>query len=221
MNEWREILYPLGLLSSIFFAARVLLQWISSELKGKSDLSPAFWKLSLCGNALLALHALIQVQFHVCLIQACNGVISWRNLNLMKVPVSFRRTLTILFSVIVSVYLVFFFQGYFILKSEESWFRIPVTPWQQALTPLSMTWHLFGFLGMILFSSRFWLQWWCAERRGESYLGPSFWWISLIGEGVCCFYFFIIGDLVNFIGPAFALIPYTRNLMLIYKKIPG
>jgi lipid-A-disaccharide synthase-like uncharacterized protein len=27
-----------------------------------------------------------------------------------------------------------------------------------------------------------------------------------------------IGDAVNFIGPLFALIPYVRNLMLLYKK---
>lgn len=224
IDQWREWLYPLGFLASIAFSGRMLLQWLSSEVKGRSVVMPAFWKLSLCGNLLLAIHSLIQVQFHVCLIQTCNAVISWRNLNLMK-PINQQNTLSETFkfmvAAVVAVFTIFWANGYFFLGNSEAWFRIPNTPWQDnANLQISTSWHLLGFVGLALFSSRFWIQWWCAEQQKSSYLGGAFWWTSLIGEALCLLYFLEIKDPVNSIGPAFGLIPYIRNLMLIHKKHP-
>ena len=225
IDQWREWLYPLGFLAAIAFSSRMLLQWITSEIKGRSVVMPAFWKLSLCGNILLALHSLIQVQFHVCLIQVCNAIISWRNLNLMQLPekqISMRQTIGILFMGGFTVLTIFWLNGYFFLTNTEAWFRIPSTPWQiNATLQIGFGWHLLGFLGLALFSSRFWIQWWCAEQRKTSYLSGSFWWISLLGESLCLIYFLKIHDPVNSIGPAFGLIPYIRNLMLIYKRQPS
>ena len=186
---------------------------------------PMFWKLSLCGNILLAVHSFIQVQFHVCLIQACNAVISWRNLNLMQPleqQATFYRTRQILLYAIMTIFAIFFLHDFFLLPNTEAWFRITSTPWQDnADLHISFGWHLIGFLGLALFSSRFWIQWWCAEKQKTSYLGSSFWWISLAGESLCLVYFLKIHDPVNSIGPAFGLVPYLRNLMLIYKKQPA
>lgn len=221
-GEWRELLYPLGFLSAIAFSGRMLLQWISSEAKGKSYVMPLFWKLSLSGNLLLAIHAFIQVQLHVCVIQVCNAVISWRNLNLMQPSISRISLRTTIYAMLFCVFftlVAFELQDYFLMHGSKEWFRIPVTPWQQqAHLQIAAGWHLLGFVGLALFSSRFWLQWWCAERHQTSYLGPAFWWVSLIGETICLVYFLRIQDPVNFIGPAFALIPYIRNLMLLYKR---
>lgn len=220
-DQWREWLYPLGFLSSIAFSSRMLLQWITSEVKERSVVMPAFWKLSLCGNLLLLLHALIQLQFHVCLIQGCNAVISWRNLNLMGFcgrPLSFKKTIMLFFLTASFVFLFFFLNALVFHESNQAWFRIPSTPWQDnAQLSISLGWHLIGFFGLALFSSRFWIQWWRAEQQKTSYLGLSFWWISFIGEMLCLFYFLKIHDPVNAIGPAFGLIPYVRNIMLIYK----
>ena len=207
------------------FSSRMLLQWIASEAKGRCVVMPAFWKLSLCGNLLLALHSLVQVQLHVCLIQTCNAVISWRNLNLMQPPdkqISFRQTIIFLAGGILTTLIIFFVNGLFLPENSEALFRVPTTPWHDnANLHISFGWHLIGFLGLILFGSRFWVQWWCAEQQKTSYLSRSFWWISLLGEGLCLAYFLKIKDPVNSIGPAFGLIPYIRNLMLIYKKHPS
>lgn len=225
IDQWREWLYPLGFLSAIAFSSRMIIQWLTSEVKGRSVVMPIFWKLSLFGNILLAIHSFIQVQFHVCLIQACNAVISWRNLNLMQPyeeQVTLRRTVQILASAVITVLGLFWLNGFFLLESSEAWFRIPSTPWQDnANLKISFQWHLIGFLGLALFSSRFWVQWWCAEKEKMSYLSGSFWWISLIGESLCLIYFLKIHDPVNSIGPAFGLIPYIRNLMLIYRRQPA
>lgn len=221
----RELLYPLGFLASIAFGGRMLLQWLYSEYKGRSVVNPTFWKLSLAGNAALALHAFIQLQFHVCLVQVCNGVISWRNLNLMRpssLQVTTRRTVAIMASMIAAVVALFCLQHHFFGDGSDSWFRVPSAPWNTHGQPhadqaIPFAWHLIGFLGLALFSSRFWIQWWYAEKKQTSYLGSTFWWISLVGEMTCLTYFFVIGDPVNYIGPAFGLIPYMRNLMLIHK----
>jgi lipid-A-disaccharide synthase len=70
----------------------------------------------------------------------------------------------------------------------------------------------------VLFSSRFWVQWWHAEKLCQSQLNPLFWWLSLCGGLLSLVYFIHLGDLVNALGPGFGTIPYLRNLMLIYRK---
>lgn len=221
MDELRTVLYPLGFLAALAFTSRMIIQWLWSEVKGESVVMPIFWKLSLIGNLLLATHALIQVQFHVCVIQACNAVISWRNLNLMSPYIrqsTFKNTILIFIGAIISVITLFYLQGIFLFDGAQDWFRIPLTPWQEnATVSVDITWHIIGFIGLCLFSSRFWFQWWGAEKQKASYLGATFWWISLLGESLCLVYFMKIKDPVNYIGPAFGLIPYIRNLMLINK----
>lgn len=220
MEEWRIILYPLGFLSGLAFGARFIVQWIQSEKQGTSLVSPVFWQLSLIGNLLLALHAFIQVQYPICLVQACSAVISWRNLDLMqkrRLPLSFATTCRIFFSSALLVTVAFGLQG-FILE-ESSWLRIPISPWQPLhLRTISPLWHWIGFTGYALFSSRFGVQWWLSERKQESYLPLSFWWISLIGATLSILYFTYIWDVVNLIGPLIGFIPYIRNLMLIQVK---
>jgi lipid-A-disaccharide synthase len=218
-DQWRESLYFLGFLSSLTFGLRMAFQWLYSEYLGKSTVTPTFWKLSLTGNVLLAFHAFIQLQFHVFIIQVGNGVIAWRNLNLMQPSQSRLRTrqaLAVMAATLALGTLLFASQGLF---TPHTWIRVPVTPWSnpEAHT-VSWMWHVAGTIGIVLFNSRFWVQWWGAESAKQSSLGATFWWISLAGEILCFSYFMKIGDAVNFIGPLFALVPYVRNLALIYRK---
>jgi lipid-A-disaccharide synthase-like uncharacterized protein len=219
MDDWRVFLYPIGFLSSLAFGARFLLQWMTSEWKKESTVTPAFWKISLVGNLLLLAHSSIQMQFHVALIQTCNGFISWRNLNLMQPSdkqATFGQAKMILSALILAITSLFYLQALFFSEMGFDLFRIPVTPWsrEEQVSPL---WHALGMTGLLLFNSRFWVQWWNAERHQNSYLGPSFWWLSLIGDAICLAYFNHLGDPVNLIGPLLGLIPYIRNLMLLRK----
>jgi lipid-A-disaccharide synthase-like uncharacterized protein len=222
---WRTILYPLGFLSSVAFGGRFILQWIESEKKGQSVVTRTFWQISLIGNISLVLHSIVQGQFHVCIAQACNGVISWRNLNLMqtkKKAASFQSVIALLAGCCALVIAIFTLQSLF-FNDGDTWFRVPTTPWQSAKQPsLPLQWNLLGFLGYALFSSRFWIQWWLAENAHKSSLSLSFWWLSLIGSLASGVYFFYILDLVNLIGPVIGLVPYARNLVLMYtnKKAP-
>ncbi|MBA3722082.1 MAG: lipid-A-disaccharide synthase N-terminal domain-containing protein [Parachlamydiaceae bacterium] len=219
-DELREFLYPLGFLSAFVFGARFILQWIQSEMQGKSIVTKTFWKLSIIGNISLVFHSILQSQFHICIIQACNAVISWRNFNLMqnsKPSISFKTVIFLLISVATSVTVFFILQNH-LSSNETSWFRVPTAPWQnEKIAPINFIWHLIGSIGYILFSSRFWIQWLLTEKFQKSYLPPSFWWLSLIGSILSCAYFIRIQDTVNLIGPVIGFIPYLRNLMLIYK----
>lgn len=218
MNEqWRETLYLLGFLSALAFGSRMLVQWIYSEYLGKSVVTKIFWQLSICGNILLALHSFLQLQFHVFIAQTGNGVIAWRNLNLMapqEKHLSTRNAVLLMSGTLLLGTALFASQALFV-DAGLTWFRTPKTPWSSSAHQVAWFWHLFGTAGILLFNSRFWFQWWGAERKHQSTLTMGFWWMSIVGEVICLVYFMHIGDFVNAIGPLFAIVPYIRNVMLL------
>lgn len=216
MEEWRQWLYPLGILPAFIFAARYLVQWMASEKKGRSVVMPLFWQLSISANLLLLVHSVLQQQFHVSTIQACNSVISWRNLNLMQPAerhVRFSSVVALLACAVAAQPLIFAAFSY-IFSLPLEWFRIPLSSSQ----PVSFIWHMAGIAGLAFFNGRFWVQWWGAERHKQSYLGVEFWWMSIMGSVLCFAYFVAIGDVVNMVGPFFGLIPSVRNLILIRRS---
>lgn len=214
-EEWRHWLYPLGILPALIFSARYLLQWLTSEKKGKSVVMPLFWKLSILANFLLMLHALIQQQVHVCLVQACSSVIAWRNLNLMQPADRHVRFFSVVFLLLAAAtaVILLFLASTLLFEGPLEWFRIPLSPQEH----IHQLWHIAGFTGLILFNGRFWVQWWGAEKNKRSYLGTEFWWMSVLGSILCFIYFSAIGDIVNMVGPLFGLIPSIRNLVLIRR----
>ena len=216
-EELRTILYPLGFIAQFFFTLRFFIQWFLSERAQKSYVTTLFWKISILGNGLLMLHGYLQGQFHLCLIQSTNLIISWRNLNLMQFRESnssIRNTLLLLLASIFMPILLFSLQ-----IGSESWFRIPRAPWQaNYIVNITIGWHILGFSAMLIFASRFWIQWIDAERKQESHLGPLFWWTSLIGSILSLIYFIFIADMINIIGYGLGSLPYIRNLMLIKKS---
>jgi lipid-A-disaccharide synthase len=221
VDEWRTFLYPFGFLATLAFGARFIIQWLQSEKAQKSLVPRSFWQLSLLGNLLLMVHSFIQMQYHVYLVQVCNAVISWRNLNLMQTkrpPVPLKTMLLLLIGSILLTSLAFAFQDW-LFMGEGDWFRIPTTPWQaSSIGSVSLFWHILGTIAYLLFSSRFWIQWWLAERAHVSQLSVSFWWLSLLGALLSIAYFTRIDDSVNLIGPLIGIVPYVRNLMLIRKN---
>lgn len=210
MDDLRIALYPLGYIATLVFGSRLLIQWLQSERAGKSVVTAGFWRLSLLGNALLFTHSFIQMQFHVAIVQVCNGVIAWRNLNLIRGGASLK---TLRFTLFVLAGGVLLTTAAFALQGE--WFRIPVNMLQKHEgTEVAFFWHIVGVLGVVLFNSRFWVQWWDSEQKRQSVLSVNFWLVSLLGELFCLIYFLKIGDLVNLIGPLFGVVPYARNLLL-------
>lgn len=211
----RIALYPLGLISTVAFTLRFLIQWLQSEKAHKSTVSTTFWWISLAGNISLLAHSLIQGQYFICIVQGINSVIALRNINLMEEKSLQWSLSNVLFqfgAVILSI------TGLFWMLSNQAWFRTPIHMYQTALISPSYLLNAIGFLGVTLFASRFWVQWIQAERSHSSSLERPFWWLSLIGASLSIVYFALIQDYINLIGPLFGMIPYCRNLILMRKS---
>ena len=79
-------------------------------------------------------------------------------------------------------------------------------------------WKIIGFGGLAMFQARWIVQWLHSERRKESVIPVAFWWLSLIGSLMELMYFLRQQDSVGIGGYCISAVPYTRNLMLVYKK---
>ena len=165
------------------------------------------------------LHYIIQIQYPFALIQATNGVISWRNLNLMKEKksCSTRTAVGIMTASAALITVIFALQSYFLI-GEWDWIRTPTKFYDAARIHHSWGWHLLGAFSGALFASRFWVQWWQAEHRQRSELRSAFWWLSIAGSILSLIYFVRIHDIVSVFNQSFGLIPYVRNLMLIKRQ---
>jgi lipid-A-disaccharide synthase-like uncharacterized protein len=79
-------------------------------------------------------------------------------------------------------------------------------------------WKTIGFAGMAAFFTRFFVQWLYSEKQGESKVPTIFWWQSLIGAVLMLAYSLRQQDSVYIMGYILTVIPYTRNLILVYRK---
>lgn len=79
-------------------------------------------------------------------------------------------------------------------------------------------WTLFGLLGNVLFSSRFFVQWYISERQRQSVIPVSFWWLSLVGSIITSIYAIHLGSVPYILGVLPPTFIYARNLILIRKN---
>jgi len=86
------------------------------------------------------------------------------------------------------------------------------------LREYDMLWKCIGFGGLGTFQARWIVQWLHSERHGESRVPVAFWWLSLIGSLLELMYFLRQQDPVGVAGYMISGVPYTRNLVLVYRK---
>ena len=84
--------------------------------------------------------------------------------------------------------------------------------------PQELAWLIFGFCGNLCFFTRFLVQWIHSERARESTIPVFFWWQSIVGTIILLIYFLHRQDPVGILGYVVNIVPYTRNLMLVYRK---
>jgi len=75
-------------------------------------------------------------------------------------------------------------------------------------------WYVLGFLGQLLFSSRFVIQWIASEVAKKPVLPRNFWYLSLAGGLALFVYALHRHDPVFALGQGAGLLVYARNLML-------
>ena len=81
-------------------------------------------------------------------------------------------------------------------------------------------WKIIGWVGNIVFFSRFMVQWYATEKRKQVMVPPSFWWLSVVGSLLMLAYaLFSKRDSVLIFAYAFNWIPYVRNLVIHYRHL--
>jgi len=83
---------------------------------------------------------------------------------------------------------------------------------------LSWLWLAFGFSAQLVYGARMLVQWLASERAKNSVVPPLFWWLSLVGGISMVVYFIRREDPVGIFGQSFALLVYSRNLWMIYRR---
>jgi lipid-A-disaccharide synthase-like uncharacterized protein len=75
-----------------------------------------------------------------------------------------------------------------------------------------------GFVGQLVFTARFLVQWVASEKKRDSVVPVAFWWLSLAGGMLLFVYAFCRQDPVIMVGQSLGVFIYTRNLMLVEKR---
>ena len=79
-------------------------------------------------------------------------------------------------------------------------------------------WHMIGFIGLGTFSARFIIQWIASERRKQSVIPVSFWYLSIIGSLLLLAYALRRRDPVFILSYLFNSMIYLRNLHFIRRN---
>lgn len=86
-----------------------------------------------------------------------------------------------------------------------------------SIMTIETIWLVIGFLGQGLFFGRWVVQWIASEKKAESKVPVSFWYMSLIGGLITLAYAIYREDPVFIAGQSIGSLVYIRNLMLISR----
>ncbi|WP_192085390.1 lipid-A-disaccharide synthase N-terminal domain-containing protein [Algoriphagus sp. Y33] len=200
-----SFLLGIGFLAQGLFSARFLIQLVKSEKAGKV-LSPViFWQLSLVASFLLLVYGTFRQDLVIVGGQLLGYFIYIRNLKIQNAWQLFPKWIRIGF-----IFLPLLFLAYLIFHAHYNFHSLVHNP---EISGMLLTW---GTLGQVIFTSRFVVQWFDSERSKESRFPLSFWYISLVGAVLIASYAILRKDSVLFIGQAFGILVYGRNLMIHY-----
>lgn len=84
-----------------------------------------------------------------------------------------------------------------------------------AKNSIEFWWIITGFLGQLMFTGRFLVQWLASEKAKKSVMPVAFWYFSIGGGLILLAYSIYRWDPVFLLGQAMGLFIYARNLWLI------
>jgi len=77
---------------------------------------------------------------------------------------------------------------------------------------------ILGLIGQTAFFSRFLVQWIVSEKKGESVVPVSFWYLSISGGILTLIYAIWRRDPIFTMGQSIGILVYSRNLVLIHRR---
>ncbi len=205
MNDY--FIYTIGLIAQLLFSLRLLVQWIFSEKENEVVTPTFFWIVSLIASFLFFIYGYLRNDFAIMLGQFITYYIYIRNLQLQNKWNRLQKGIKIGFiNFPLIVLLITFLKGEFDFSQLFNQNFIPF--WLLAL----------GIISQLIFTLRFIFQWIISEKNKFSQLPNTFWILSIIGSVLILIYSIFRKDPILFIGHAFGLIIYCRNLMILKKR---
>ena len=202
MNDY--FIYTIGLIAQLLFSLRLLVQWIFSEKENEVVTPTFFWIVSLIASFLFFIYGYLRNDFAIMLGQFITYYIYIRNLQLQNKWNRLQKGIKIGFiNFPLIVLLITFLKGEFNFSQLFNQDFIPI--WLLAL----------GIVSQLIFTLRFIIQWIISEKNKFSQLPNTFWILSLVGSVLILIYSIFRKDPILFIGHAFGIIIYCRNLIIL------
>lgn len=201
-----------SVLAFVLFSGRFYLQWIVSELRGKSVVPVAFWYMSAIG-ALLFLAFNTHAHSPVgTLSYSFNIVVYARNLvHIWSERVVFSRAMKWTVNGLVAV--VALIGAACVVYT---WLH-PYHPPHTESATRAWFWIAIGAAGTGLFACRFAVQWLASEAKKKSVVPVSFWYISVAAAILQSASYGQRQEWMNLTAVAVNLPIYLRNLWLIHR----
>jgi lipid-A-disaccharide synthase-like uncharacterized protein len=198
----------IGFIGQGLFSGRFIVQWLASEKQKKSVIPTAFWYFSIAGSLTLLSYALYRRDPIFVMGQSFGVIIYLRNLYFInpKIIKGLIIGIVIFFSALIS----YLFSTGFVNPEHLKQLR-------SNNTLKDSIWQVIGFIGQIMFSVRFILQWIESEKQKKSVMPVSFWYFSMFGSLTLLSYAIYQQDPVFIIGQSFGMVVYLRNLYFIFK----
>ena len=205
----------LGIVGGLIFYGRFYVQWIASEMKGRSVMPVIFWYMSSAGSLMLLAFAVVTQSPVGALGQSLNTGIYSRNLIHIWRERG-RLTPTLYWVVHISVALILVVA---IGLVGLTWLREYRITQDAPRDHVIQTWFWLGvgLAGQALFAGRFIVQWVATEMQRKSVIPKAFWHLSTAAALLQMACFFQRQEWVFAIGMLATVFIYVRNLYLIRK----
>ncbi len=201
------LIFGIGLLSQVLFAARSFAQLFHTEKQKKVANPLIFWELSIVAALLMMAYGILRNDIIIFAGQILNYVVYIRNISLKK---EWRNSVfkTLSYGV---PWLIF--SWLFLTDSSYSWSQMMKV--QSSMCAVMAL----GWVGQIVFSSRFFYQWFYSEKRKESFFPLGFWVLSVVGGVLLSVYAMIRRDPILLAGQVLGILIYMRNIYYNRKSL--
>ena len=83
--------------------------------------------------------------------------------------------------------------------------------------PVTAAWYTFGAIGTVIFNARFYVQWYASEKKKQSVVPVSFWYLSSIGAIILLLFSFYLRSPNGGLSYSLNTVIYSRNLVFIWR----
>lgn len=222
MSHALALIQILGIIGAVFFYGRFYMQWIASELQGRSVVPVAFWYMSGIGSVFLLLYGVFYLNSPVGALSHCFNVIIYAR-NLVHIwreqgTLTPRRSRIFQSGVVLLVAMGMVLVALTWLReyqhTQDAALRVQAHTWM---------WIAVGVAGQGLFALRFLIQWAVTEWQRKSVIPSIFWYISVAASLLLISSHVQRREWLYVIGIACTILVYLRNIYLVHygKNLPA